>query len=162
MNRTLPVMSATVRQSLSAYVKLLRAAETVASRTTSHFVNIDLTTSQFGVLEALLHLGPLTQKQLGGKILKTSGNMTLVIDNLEKRGLVRRVRHEEDRRSYVIYLTPQGEALIRSIFPMHAEAIHNTMSVLSQDEMRTLAILLKKLGRADGANTREGGGEGDE
>ena len=68
-----------------------------------------LTESQFGVLEALLHLGPLHQRELAEKILRTNGNVTLVVDHLEKRGLVRRERGSADRRYIKVHLTDAGE-----------------------------------------------------
>ena len=85
-------------KALSAYVKLMRAAESITARAHRHLSSFGLTISQFGVLEALFHLGPLSQKDIGQKILRSSGNITMVIDNLEKRGLVRRERDRQDRR----------------------------------------------------------------
>src|SRR6266545_1475603 len=105
---------------LSAYIKLMRAAESLTARVNLHFTAAGLTISQFGVLEALYHLGPLCQKDLAQKILKSSGNLTLVIDNLEKRRLVKRERTSQDRRYVTIHLTPEGEALIAEVFPKHA------------------------------------------
>ena len=100
------------------------------------------------MLESLLHLGPLTQGVIGRKLLKSSGNITVVIDNLEKRGLVRRDRSTEDRRQVFVSLTPEGEELIRRIFPEHARAITDEFSALTPDEQRELGRLCKKLGLA--------------
>lgn len=69
---------------LSTYTKLVRAAESVTSRTSRLMTEAGLTLSQFGVLEALYHKGPLCQRDIAAKILKSTGNITLVIDNLEK------------------------------------------------------------------------------
>ena len=102
--------------------------------------------SQFGVLEAIYHVGPLSQAELAKKILKSTGNITMVIDNLEKRGLVRRERKEGDRRYYAVQLTPEGKKLISSIFPRHAGKIVETMNILTKAEQETLGQLCKKLG----------------
>ncbi|QEM70194.1 MarR family transcriptional regulator [Geobacter sp. FeAm09] len=106
----------------------------------------DLTISQFGVLEALLHKGPLCQRDIAAKILKSTGNITLVIDNLEKRALVRRERTSEDRRYLTIQLTDQGLGLIREVFARVEAAIVAEMKALTNDEQEALGILCKKLG----------------
>ncbi len=132
---------------LNVYIKLSRAAETVSSLVNGHLQTHRLTISQFGVLEALHHLGPMQTSELGGKILKSSGNMTMVIDNLEKRELVRRERAEHDRRCIEIHLTEEGQALVSSIMPLHVTGITKTMAVLTTKEQASLEILCKKLGR---------------
>lgn len=145
MTRTYHGTKTEVR-SLSTYVKLMRAAEALSTRVTRHLAESGLTISQFGVLEALHHLGPLCQRDIGKKILKSSGNITVVIDNLEKRGLVVRVRSTEDRRFLTIQLTCDGEKLISGIFPSHTEAIVREMGVLSEEEQIELGRICKKLG----------------
>jgi MarR family 2-MHQ and catechol resistance regulon transcriptional repressor len=137
------------RHALRTYVKLIRAAESVTNRAHRHLAATGLTPSQFGVIEALLHLGPCCQKELAEKILKTSGNITLVIDNLEKRGLVRRRRDEDDRRYITVSLTEEGERLIRAIFPVHAREIAQEMSCLSADEQELLGTLCRRLGKQE-------------
>lgn len=131
---------------LEAYIKLSRAAESVSMHINDHLKEKQLTISQFGVLEALYHLGPLQPSQLGEKILKSSGNMTLVIENLVKRQLVKRNRREDDRRRIDIYLTPKGEALIAQIFPAHLAGVVDTLAALTREEQQQLAALCRKLG----------------
>ncbi len=131
---------------LSTYVKLMRAAESITARIHKHLASAGLTLSQFSVLEALYHLGPLYQREIGQKLLRSSGNITMVIDNLEKRGYVKRERKKEDRRFMMVRLTDEGGARIRRIFPPHAAVIAREMSVLSGREQKTLAQLCKKLG----------------
>ena len=133
-------------RALSTYLKLMRAAESTTARVHRHLSSAGLTLSQFGVLEALYHLGPRSQKEIGEKMLRTSGNMTMVIDNLEKRGLVRRKRSKSDRRCFIVHLTDEGNKIISKIFPKHAAVITNEMKVLSAAEQKTLARLCKKLG----------------
>jgi MarR family 2-MHQ and catechol resistance regulon transcriptional repressor len=132
-------------ESLDSFIKLMRAAESVASRVHQQLPAYNLTISQFGVLEALYHLGPMSQRLLAQKILKSSGNMTMVIDNLEKRNLVVRGRDEKDRRSFTIQLTPEGEQLIAKIFPDQAQRIAEAFAVLDHHEKQELARLCKKL-----------------
>jgi MarR family 2-MHQ and catechol resistance regulon transcriptional repressor len=132
-------------ESLDSFIKLMRAAESVAARVHQQLPAYNLTISQFGVLEALYHLGPMSQRQLAQKILKSSGNMTMVIDNLEKRKLVLRVRDVQDRRSFSIQLTPEGERLIATIFPDQAQKITEAFAVLDHHEKQELARLCKKL-----------------
>lgn len=133
-------------RALKTYVKLMRAAESVTARIHRNLKSSGLTLSQFGVLEALNHLGPLSQKDISRKILRSSGNITLVIDNLEKRGLVRRERKITDRRFFIVHLTVKGARLIKDIFPIHAARIARELGSLSAAEQETLGILCKKLG----------------
>jgi len=131
---------------LSTYVKLMRAVESITARIHKHLASAGLTLSQFAVLEALYHLGPLFQREIGQKLLRSSGNITMVVDNLEKRGYVRRERKKEDRRFMMVRLTDGGFELIGKVFPPHAAVIAREMSVLSESEQETLAQLCKKLG----------------
>ncbi|HEX8746054.1 MAG TPA: MarR family transcriptional regulator [Pyrinomonadaceae bacterium] len=133
-------------RALDAYIKLMRAAESVSARLAPHLAKAGLTVSQFGALEALYHLGPLCQRDLGKKILKSGGNITMVVDNLEKRGLVERVRGEGDRRYVTVNLTKPGRKLIGELFPRHAGAIREEMCVLSDAELEKLGSLCKRVG----------------
>ncbi len=133
-------------RSLNAFIKLVRAAQSVSGRVESHFSEIGLSVSQFGALEALYHLGPLYQKDLASKILKSTGNITMVVDNLEKRGLVERVRDLKDRRLYSVGITEKGAALIKSFFPVHVSRIVHEMEALTRAEQKELDRLCKKVG----------------
>jgi MarR family 2-MHQ and catechol resistance regulon transcriptional repressor len=133
-------------RALKAYVKLMRAAESVTARIHRHLSSTGLTISQFAVLEALYQLGPLSQREIGKKILRSSGNITMVIDNLEKSGLVRRKRNEADRRFFIVHLTDKGYNLINKIFPPHAAVIAEDLAVLTAAEQDALGRLCKKLG----------------
>ena len=133
-------------RALSTYVKLMRAAESVTARTHRHLSSTGLTVSQFAVLEALYQLGPLSQREIGQKILRSSGNITMVIDNLEKNGWVRRERNEVDRRFFIVHLTDKGYHLINNIFPPHAAVITEDLGVLTAAEQDALGRLCKKLG----------------
>lgn len=134
------------KSALDVYIKLSRAAEAVTTRINHHLKNERLTISQFGLLEAIYHLGPMHQNQLGDKILKSGGNITMVVDNLEKRGLVTRERDPEDRRCITIQLTDAGYELISNIFPRHVQIVVDEISALTLEEQAQLAALCKKLG----------------
>jgi len=133
---------------LDLWVKLARASAVFNHRTHEHIRTFGLTESQFSALETLGHKGPLTVGELCKKQLVTGGNMTVVIDNLEREQLVERVRSSTDRRVILVHLTPKGKALFERIFPEHADFVAGLASVLELQEQRDLARLLKKLGIA--------------
>ncbi len=132
---------------LDTFIKFTRAANAFESRLYQSTILEDLSPSQFGVLETLYHLGSLCQGELSAKLLKSTGNITLVLDNLEKRGLVKRVRQTEDRRMVKIVLTSEGEVLIQRVFPQMAEAITCDLAILTAEEQAQLGYLCRKLGK---------------
>lgn len=134
------------RRALDVYIKLTRAAESMAVAINANLTRYDLTVSQFGVLEALYHLGALQPGELAEKILKSSGNMTTVLDNLEKRALVYRQRREDDRRRIDVFLTDAGKELVRSILPDHVKGVVAAFAILSPGEQKQLATLCRIAG----------------
>jgi MarR family 2-MHQ and catechol resistance regulon transcriptional repressor len=134
---------------LNTYIKLTRATDTILTRLYPGGKLNGLTASQFGTLETLYHLGNMCQGEIGDKILKSSGNMTLVIDNLEKQGLVQRERDTNDRRQVNVSLTPKGKAIIEETFPVHLSEIVAQFSILSSKEQEALNYLLRKLGQQE-------------
>ncbi|HTV59553.1 MAG TPA: MarR family transcriptional regulator [Verrucomicrobiae bacterium] len=139
-------------RALNAFINLIRASDSLLARLTPLLEPYGLTAGQFGVLEALYHLGPLCQHALAEKLLRSGGNVTLVVDNLEKHGWVRRVRQEKDRRMVMIHLTPAGEKLIARVFPEHARALVREMSRLMPSEQESLRKICRKLGRGEGGD----------
>ncbi len=131
---------------LDAYVKLNRAVNTVRIGLWARVQLHGLSAGQFGVLEALYYLGPLCQKELTQKHLQSPGNITMVLNNLEKKGFVRRREGSRDRRRNDVHLLKKGEAFIRRAFPAHVAAVVQVFSALSQKEQKTLGGLCKKLG----------------
>jgi MarR family 2-MHQ and catechol resistance regulon transcriptional repressor len=134
-------------RALDAYIKLSRASGTVDGLLATNLARLGLTTGQLGVMEALMHLGPLSQGELGRKLLRSGGNVTTVIDNLERRNLVARRRNLEDRRVVTVDLTKAGRRLIEKIFPVHARAVAQAMETLTAAEQEELGRLCRKLGR---------------
>lgn len=136
-------------RALNAFIKLVRATDSLGARLNGSLAGAGLTDGQFGVLEALYHLGPLHQRELGAKLLRSGGNVTMVVDNLEKRGLVRRERGVEDRRFVTVHLTDAGRRLIARLFPRHAARVTAEMSVLTPAEQDELGRLCRKLGKGE-------------
>ncbi len=132
---------------LNAFIKLTRAVDSLEARLAQRGALCDLTPSQFGVLESLYHLGPMCQGEVSAKILRSAGNMTLVLDNLEKRGLVRRERDTGDRRKVNIVLTEAGRELISRVLPHQVAAIVEEMGVLTSEEQAALGRICRKLGK---------------
>jgi MarR family transcriptional regulator, 2-MHQ and catechol-resistance regulon repressor len=147
--RPFGVDDARTLQALDAYVKLLRAGRAVLARVEPRLAAAGLTPTQFGVLEAILHKGPLSQRELSRKVLTSAGNMTDLVDKLEARGLVRRARQPTDRRAVRVELTEAGRALIEPLFTCHAGDIAAAMGGLTGDELGQLSVLLRRLGLAD-------------
>lgn len=132
---------------LDAFIKLQRASNTVASHAYRSLLAAGLSMSQFGVLEALYHLGPMSQRELARRILKSSANMTTVINNLVKRGLVTRERGSNgDRRVSTIHLRSEGRSLVDEVLPDHVHRIRATFDALTADELEELSRLLKRVG----------------
>ena len=147
--------SAEQNVALDTFIKLMRATESVSSDVHRDLSSAGLSVSQFGILEALYHRGTMSQKQLAVKILKSAGNITMVINNLEKQGLAKRERCAEDKRACHISLTPRGNSLITNIFPAHAARIRKRMAALTSEEQKLLGDLLKKLGRTPAAKKND-------
>jgi MarR family transcriptional regulator, 2-MHQ and catechol-resistance regulon repressor len=137
-----------IAAALDAYVKLLRAGRSVLARVEPRLAAAGLTPTQFGVMEAILHKGPLGQRELSRKVLTSAGNMTDLVDKLEARGLVRRARQKSDRRAVHVELTPAGRDLIEPLFAGHAGDIAAAMGELNGEELRQLSDLLRRLGLA--------------
>src|SRR6058998_3582266 len=114
----------------------------------------ELGDSDFRVLEALLHKGPLPVNTIGPKVWLTAGSISVAVDRLVKKGLVSRKGHPDDRRVRRVELTPKGRALISRGFGEHAAAMEAVIDVLSKNERLTLLRLLKKLGK-HAAETRK-------
>ncbi|MGF1506454.1 MAG: MarR family winged helix-turn-helix transcriptional regulator [Anaerolineae bacterium] len=133
-------------RALNLFIKLTRASHSVATYINGLIASYGLTESQFGTLEALYHLGPMCQGDIAAKVLRSSGNMTTVIDNLLRDGFVSKRRDPNDRRQVIVSLTDKGRALIDEVFPHHVGAIVERLNVLTPEEQDTLADLCKKLG----------------
>ena len=134
---------------MNNYIKLARAANSAVGYARIGLENAGLTYGQFAVLEALFHVGPLCLGDLARRILTSSGNLTLVIDNLEKRRLVTRQPQGKDKRFVRASITPAGRKLIARIFPQHSQRIVEVMDRLTPAEQEQLGKLCRKLGTGE-------------
>jgi MarR family 2-MHQ and catechol resistance regulon transcriptional repressor len=131
---------------LDSYIKLIRSAESLNAKINLELSEFDLTESQFEVLDALLHLGPMKHKEIGKKILKSGGNITMVINNLERRELVQRKRGEKDKRQFIIHLTSKGKNKILETLPHISKSIKKHFEILNKEEKKELQRLCKIVG----------------
>jgi len=134
-------------RTLDTFIKLTRCTNSLLARLADRNTLGDLTWSQFAVLEALYHLGHMTQGEISNKVLKSGSNMTTVIDNLERDGLVRRERDADDRRVVHVHLTEVGQGKIEAVLPGHIAALVDEFKILTVGEQATLGELCKKLGK---------------
>lgn len=131
---------------LNSYIKLIRSAESLSAKINLKLNENGLTESQFGVLDSLFHLGPMKQKEIGKKILKSGGNITMVINNLERRDLVQRKKGEKDKRQFIIHLTLKGKNLFQDLLPNIVKKIKKHFDILSKEEQKELQRLCKIVG----------------
>ncbi|MCL7956383.1 MAG: MarR family transcriptional regulator [marine benthic group bacterium] len=138
----LPLRSSALR----LWIRLARAYRAIEQAAARDVARHGLTLAEFGMLEAIHHLGPMPLGEIQRKILVSSGGVTYVADSLEKRGLIRREPSVSDRRVRIAVLTEQGEKLIREIFPEHERVLEETMSGLDPGEQEEAASMLRRLG----------------
>jgi MarR family 2-MHQ and catechol resistance regulon transcriptional repressor len=138
---------ATKASGVHTWLVLSRTHAALAAHARRHIESLGLGESDFSVLEALLHKGPLPVNLIGRKVLLTSGSMTSAVDRLERQGLVERRKRPEDRRVRLVQLTPKGRRLIAEAFPEHERAMGLAASGLGERDRATLIRLLKRLGR---------------
>lgn len=130
---------------LSTFTRLSKATGQLRRKVYSGLSDSRLTESQLNVLELLLHVGPLSQKEIAKNLLVTGGNITMVVDNLQKRNLVERKRWPQDRRVIHVELTREGRSAIESYFPHHVQKVEKALNCLDQDEKEQLIALCDKL-----------------
>ncbi|MCL7974822.1 MAG: MarR family transcriptional regulator [marine benthic group bacterium] len=138
----LPLRSSALR----LWIRLARGYRAIEQAAARDVARHDLTLAEFGMLEAIHHLGPMALGEIQRKILVSSGGVTYVADSLEKRSLIRREPSVSDRRVRIAVLTEQGEKLIREIFPEHERVLEETMSGLDPGEQEEAASMLRRLG----------------
>ncbi|MDU0204401.1 MULTISPECIES: MarR family transcriptional regulator [Paenibacillus] len=140
-------MSETRNDSLDLYIALSRASEWVNAHGDRDIRKHGLNRTEFGVLELLYHKGAQPIQQIGSKVLMSSGNITYVVDKLEKKEFVVRRTSTEDRRLVFAEITVKGKQFIEEVFPQHIEVIENAVAGLTAEEKRVASQLLKKLGK---------------
>jgi MarR family transcriptional regulator, 2-MHQ and catechol-resistance regulon repressor len=129
------------------FLVLWKAARAVQAYAEKSVLELELCGSDFAVLEALLHKGPLPVNEIGKKVLLTSGSITVAVDRLEMKGFVERRAHGTDRRAKIVHLTKEGRKLITGAYADHAADLERLASAsLTRAERKTLIRLLKKIG----------------
>ncbi|MDT9718839.1 MarR family transcriptional regulator [Paenibacillus sp. ClWae2A] len=134
--------------SLQLFVVLVRAYNSVTSRSNRDIQSNGLNTSEFGVLDLLYHKGPQALQKIGEKVLMSSGNITYVVDKLQNKNLLFRRPSKEDRRVIYAELTDEGRELFTQIFPQHHQVIIDALEGLDPSEKVDAIKMLKKLGLA--------------
>ena len=145
-------------QALKLWVVLARSMAAVRRHAEADIDRHGITFTEFGILEALHHKGPLLLGDLQRAILVSSGGVTYLVDRLTEKGLVERRDCPTDRRARYAALTRSGEALIKRIFPEHAAAVARAVSGLSRAEQAEATALLRTLGHAAEAMAPESDG----
>lgn len=134
---------------LRAHIELSRSLTKIRTKETVWLANYDLTLPQFGILESLYHLGRLTVGQITTLTLSTPGNITVVIKNLQSKGLIRTIPSPEDRRIKILEITDEGSEIMKSIFQTHVDNLTGWYDkALDEEEIQTLSHLLRKLEKA--------------
>src|SRR4051812_18458520 len=133
-------------RALKLFVVLTRASNALSKHLHKHVDLGGLTETEFAILEALYHKGPLLLGDVQKKILLSSGGVTYTIDRLVEKDFVERRECPTDRRARYAALTPKGERLMDKLFPSHADCIEDLLSSLSAREQDDAIALLKKLG----------------
>lgn len=142
------------------FLVLWKALHAVEAYAVKSIAELEIGSTDFAVLEALLHKGPLPVNEIGKKVLLTSGSITTAVDRLEDKKLVERRAHGSDRRARIVHLTRQGRALITRAYAQHAADIERLAAAsLTKSERATLIRLLKKIGYAAMETVAESGAE---
>jgi MarR family 2-MHQ and catechol resistance regulon transcriptional repressor len=130
---------------------LMKAHAALLAHAQQSFQEVELGDSDFFVLEALLHKGPLPVNTIGQKVRLTSGSISIAVDRLVRRKLAERQASLSDKRVRLVQLTEDGRRLIEAAFAMHSAAMETAASGLSETERSHLVRLLKKLGKTAAA-----------
>ncbi|MCY7379417.1 MAG: MarR family transcriptional regulator [Gemmatimonadaceae bacterium] len=135
-------------RALKLWVVLARAYAAIQREVDADIARHDLTTTEFGILEALYHKGPLLLGDIQRKVLVTSGGITYLVDRLMAKGFVVREPSPSDRRARYAVLTPAGSKLVRRVFPAHADCVARALAGLDAREQADATVLLRTLGLA--------------
>lgn len=130
-------------------ITLSRALQSTHRASELLFYQNDITMSQFMVLEALYHKGALTVKEIIDAILSSSGNMTVVLRNLEKQGLIERQCNPVDKRSFLIHLTSKGQQHIALLYQQHMNYVALALESISETEKKQVISILRKLSQKE-------------
>jgi MarR family transcriptional regulator, 2-MHQ and catechol-resistance regulon repressor len=133
------------------WIVMMKAMRALTKYAAAGIEETGLGLSDFGVLEILLHKGPLPVNTIGPIVDLTPGSISIAVDRLVAKGLVSRVESAEDRRVRIVALTPSGKDLVVKAFREHSGQMKRVFSELSPEELRALEVALKKVGKRAGA-----------
>jgi len=131
---------------LNSYIKLVRAFESISSRLYMKLDKEGLTESQFYLLDVLYHCGPMNQKELGKKIFRSEGNITMVVNNLERRKLIKKKQNPDDKRIYIIKLKTEGKELYEKVFPKFLKAMMREFEGIKEKEHKEFQKICRRIG----------------
>ena len=140
-------MAQGIKDSTHVWLVMMKAMRALTRYAAAGIEDTGLGHSDFGVLEVLLHKGPLPVNTIGSIVDLTPGSISIAVDRLVASGLVSRVESAEDRRVRIVALTPRGKGLIVSAFRKHSGQMKRVFSKLSPEELRGLEVALKKIGK---------------
>ncbi|MBT8344298.1 MAG: MarR family transcriptional regulator [Sulfurovum sp.] len=132
-------------KAMSTWIQLFRAFNKIRAKESLYIHSFDLTMNQFQVLEVLYHRGDLSIGAITTLTMGTPGNITVVVRNLKRDGLVDSIPDPKDKRSSILSITKKGKEIIEKLFPDHAKNLDSYFEVLNDDEMESLFNLLRKL-----------------
>ena len=139
--------SLTDETGVHVFLVLWKSSSAVQAYAEKSIGGLGMGASDFAVLEAVLHKGPLPVNEIGKKVQLTSGSITTAVDRLETKGMVERRAHGTDRRARIVHLTKEGRKLITRAYAKHADDLERLVSAsLSAAERATIIRLLKKIG----------------
>jgi MarR family 2-MHQ and catechol resistance regulon transcriptional repressor len=136
-----------VQETSHVWLVMMKAMRALTRYAAAGIEDTGLGLSDFGVLEVLLHKGPLPVNTIGPIVDLTPGSISIAVDRLVAKGLVSRVESAEDRRVRIVALTSRGKDLIVPAFRKHAGQMRRVFSELSPEELRGLEVALKKAGK---------------
>ena len=146
-----------IQETAHVWLVMLKAMRALKRYAAAGVEGTGLGDSDFRVLEALLHKGPLPVNTIGPIVGLTPGSISIAVDRLVAKGFVSRVESTEDRRVRIVALTPRGKDLIASAFRKHSLQMKSVFSELSPEELRGLEAALKRVGKRAGALMEKGG-----
>lgn len=135
------------QKNLKLFLILNRCSQSVNRNISKILKKSKITEAQFNVLELLYHKGDMRIKSIIEKTFSSGGTMTVIIDNLEKEGLIERKRDPLDKRACLISLTELGKERIEGVFDKHIKNLDYILSILDDFEKNQAIELLKKLGK---------------
>jgi len=135
-------------KAMKTWIQLFRAFNKIRAKESLYINSFDLTMNQFQVLEVLYHRGDLSVGAITKLTMGTPGNVTVVVKNLKRDGLISAISDPRDKRSSIISITEDGKNIIEKLFPDHAKNLESYFEVLDDDELETLFTLLRKLHKA--------------